>query len=325
MKKPIAKFWLLTLSLGLLSGYSFANQDGTSTAQFLKIAKGARAEGMGGAFTAVADDARAVDWNPAGLAQITHNELTFDYLKYIEDMNASSIAGAVPLNKINGTLGFDATYVNMGTIDALDINENPISGDNKSSAYSGTLSYGQALGERIALGAGAKFIKQSLAGVSGSGAAVDLGVLVSAITDRLNLGVSVLNLGSKIKTGTVAEDIPRTIQGGLAFYPIPKELVLAADVVKENDADAGFRIGTEYIYQRMFAIRAGYQDTKESKGGFSAGAGYIWRASASPSAQSMGTSLSRANEAENTVRLDYAYVDYGDFNATHRLSLTFSF
>ena len=150
---------------------------------------------MGGAFTAVADDARAVDWNPAGLAQVTHNELSFDYLKYIQDMNASSVAGAVPLNKINGTLGFDATYVNMGTIDLTDGGGNPISGNNQSSAYSGTLSYGQAIGDRIALGAGAKFLKQSLAGEAGSGEAVDLGVLVSAITDRLNLGASVLNLG----------------------------------------------------------------------------------------------------------------------------------
>jgi hypothetical protein len=36
---------------------------------------GARAMSMGGAFTAVADDASAVFWNPAGLAQLTDNQL----------------------------------------------------------------------------------------------------------------------------------------------------------------------------------------------------------------------------------------------------------
>lgn len=36
---------------------------------------GARAMGMGGAFTAVADDASAVFWNPAGLAQLTDNRI----------------------------------------------------------------------------------------------------------------------------------------------------------------------------------------------------------------------------------------------------------
>ena len=41
---------------------------GITTAQFLKIGVGARASAMGEAFTAVANDASALYWNPAGLA-----------------------------------------------------------------------------------------------------------------------------------------------------------------------------------------------------------------------------------------------------------------
>ncbi|HRU38780.1 MAG TPA: hypothetical protein P5511_02795, partial [Candidatus Goldiibacteriota bacterium] len=36
---------------------------------------GARAIGMGEAFTAIADDATAIYYNPAGLAQLDHNEV----------------------------------------------------------------------------------------------------------------------------------------------------------------------------------------------------------------------------------------------------------
>jgi len=227
---------------------------------------------------------------------------------------------------LNGTFGYDATYVNMGTIDRIDASGNSVAGgDNKVSAYSGTLSYGQAIGNRLALGAGAKFIKQSLAGSSGSGAAVDAGFLFSIITDRLNIGGSVLNLGNKIKTGTVSEDIPRTLQGGIAFYPIPKELVLAADVAKETDADASLHVGGEYIYQKMFSVRVGYQDTKESKGGFSAGAGYIWRPSQQQGGGFLGQNQGQHADGGDAIRFDYAYVDYGDFNATHRISLTLAF
>jgi len=43
---------------------------GTFDGQFLKIAVGARAEGMGGAFVAVADDPSAVFWNAAGVARV---------------------------------------------------------------------------------------------------------------------------------------------------------------------------------------------------------------------------------------------------------------
>mgnify|MGYP006299183983 CR=1 FL=1 len=46
---------------------------GEYAADFLNIDVGARAAGMGGAFTAIADDATAFYWNPAGLA--SQNEL----------------------------------------------------------------------------------------------------------------------------------------------------------------------------------------------------------------------------------------------------------
>lgn len=47
----------------------------------LGIGIGARAISMSGAFTAIADDASAVFWNPAGLAQLTDNQvyLSGDY------------------------------------------------------------------------------------------------------------------------------------------------------------------------------------------------------------------------------------------------------
>jgi hypothetical protein len=73
MKKFLKSFSFLGLML--VTGVSFADQEGTTTATFLRMGQGARSEGMGGAFTAVADDAYATYWNPAGLAQITRQEL----------------------------------------------------------------------------------------------------------------------------------------------------------------------------------------------------------------------------------------------------------
>ncbi len=53
--------FLLGISPGVFAGVS------TSAVLFLRIAAGARAAGMGEAFVAVADDATATHWNPAGL------------------------------------------------------------------------------------------------------------------------------------------------------------------------------------------------------------------------------------------------------------------
>jgi len=43
------------------------------------VGSGARAVGMGGAFIAVADDATAASWNPAGLTQLKKPEISFAY------------------------------------------------------------------------------------------------------------------------------------------------------------------------------------------------------------------------------------------------------
>src|ERR1043166_3350945 len=50
---------------------------GAARAAFNDIVTGARPQGMGGAFVAVADDANALYWNPAGLTQLDSAEATF--------------------------------------------------------------------------------------------------------------------------------------------------------------------------------------------------------------------------------------------------------
>jgi len=56
------------------------------------VGSGARALGMGGAFIAVADDATAASWNPAGLAQLERPEVSIvgDYQYRHEDFSSST-------------------------------------------------------------------------------------------------------------------------------------------------------------------------------------------------------------------------------------------
>ena len=69
MRKDVR--WLLAglTVLALVSG-AFGQTDWNLTG------KGARAAGMGGAFIAISDDATAISWNPAGLAQLDRPELS---------------------------------------------------------------------------------------------------------------------------------------------------------------------------------------------------------------------------------------------------------
>ena len=64
----------------------------TSVAHFLKIGVGGRAEAMGGAFTAQADDASSLYWNPAGLAVMASPQVMFSQTNWITDINHVSLA-----------------------------------------------------------------------------------------------------------------------------------------------------------------------------------------------------------------------------------------
>lgn len=83
-------FFFIMIGLGI-AGLPLAGQvsdirgiGGSQTNFSGAVGSGARALGMGGAFIAVADDATAVSWNPAGLAQLEKPELSivFRYQTY---------------------------------------------------------------------------------------------------------------------------------------------------------------------------------------------------------------------------------------------------
>jgi hypothetical protein len=315
---------LVMMAIVALATPSFAAQGGTSTAPFLRIGQGARAEAMGGAFTAVADDAHAAHFNPAGLAQITKRKLALDHLEFIEEITTEHASYVQPFNATNGSLGVDVTFVDMGTIEKFDTT--PVSlGEADITAKTASLSWGQAVGDRFALGVSGKFISQDLAGESDSTFAGDGGLLLFLVPDKFALGATIQNIGAKMKIGTAEEDLPVTYRGGGVFYVLPRKLLFSADVEKERDTDAIMHLGGEYIYLGRFAIRGGWRDTLEAKGGFSVGGGYIWRPDAEGDFFSGKDSGPVDAVPGLVVRFDYAFVDYGDFDATHRFGVHLSF
>jgi hypothetical protein len=64
---------------------------GSVGAQFLKIAVGSRYQGLGEASVAVVDDAYSLYWNPAGLAYIEGNAITFTNVDWISDISLNYV------------------------------------------------------------------------------------------------------------------------------------------------------------------------------------------------------------------------------------------
>lgn len=89
-------------------------------AEFLKIPVGARAVGMGGAFSALADDATAPFWNPAGMVYLPYKEVFLQHAEQFGSLvNHNFAAGVWPM--MNGeerrsALGVTATWVGVNDI-----------------------------------------------------------------------------------------------------------------------------------------------------------------------------------------------------------------
>jgi hypothetical protein len=68
-----------------------------------RLGVGARAMGMGGAYTAVSEDYTALSYNPAGLAQIRRVEVgvTFDHRSLTQDITYLGTVESTPLSKSN--------------------------------------------------------------------------------------------------------------------------------------------------------------------------------------------------------------------------------
>lgn len=77
-----------------------------------KVGSGARALGMGSAFVAIADDATAASWNPAGLTQLERPEISFVYSwkRFDEDFDSDVYRG---MNQENGVNLDDFNYISV--------------------------------------------------------------------------------------------------------------------------------------------------------------------------------------------------------------------
>ena len=90
MKQNI--FTLLLLALLGLTKPAAAASPGADPFNFLLLDANARAAGMGGAYTALANDANALLYNPAGLGRISAHEATFMHNEHFQGVKQEYLA-----------------------------------------------------------------------------------------------------------------------------------------------------------------------------------------------------------------------------------------
>src|SRR3990172_562893 len=119
----------------------------TTGYQFLEIGVSARAIGMAEAFIASVDDASAVYYNPAGLTSVPGMQITFDYLRYVADIDYAFAALAFPAGKLGGNWGIGLYALDAGDIPKTTYADpHGLSGETFGAQdFAATLSYGRHL------------------------------------------------------------------------------------------------------------------------------------------------------------------------------------
>jgi len=246
--------------------------DGVGAFSAFKSGVGARALAMGGAFVAVADDATAVCWNPAGLAQLNDTRITGMSTDVFGFANNHQYVG---VTTTFANIGIGLAWERSSKDTSKDVNiDNPVFQSRNEQAIIGTLATN--IMDIGLAGANVKYyMADSSYGPSASGFGFDLGLLVK-LGDMFTIGVNAKDLGNSniAETDGTTDSITGLYTAGLAMSLVDGRLVLATDVDFDGTNLGDAHIGIEFKVIDELALRGGVVLTDNFQNYyFSAGAG----------------------------------------------------
>ncbi len=311
---------------------------GTTAATFLSISVGARALGMGGAFVSVANDASAMFWNVAGLAQLQRPQVIFNHSEWLANINFDYVGFVSPLGSA-GVIGLSFTSLNMADMEqTTELNPEGTGVRFSVNSYAFALSGARKLTENFMIGFTGRYAREDIFNSHATGWAMDVGTLFITPFNGIRLGMSISNFGTKMQIRgddlliqvdpdpsisgnnqtinaffqTDKFDMPLLFRVGLSMDLVNDEqnrFTIAIDGLHPNDNSESVNVGGEYVFNNLFFLRGGYRALfqTDSEEGFTVGAGLNYRVS------------------EIGLHLDYAYEDFGRLNNIQKFTVALSF
>ncbi|OQY69677.1 MAG: hypothetical protein B6D45_12440 [Ignavibacteriales bacterium UTCHB3] len=275
---------------------------GKYAGEFLASGVGGRPLGMGGAFTAIADDITAAYYNPAGLAQMDYPQLSLMHdQRYGNLVSYNYAAVGIPYGKdftfavsalrlaVDGIYDTREALYDANGDGILDIRTNDKLDYSKIKEFSNQdwafyLSAAKRIDDKLMVGANFKVIRRDIAEFGATGIGFDIGAMYRA-TDQLMLGASVQDVTTTLVAWSTGRNelITPTLKLGAAY----SVSLLGGVLLPTVDFDLRFEgrkyastfnvgpvsvdphVGFEYNFKNIVSVRAGYNDVKQ----FTVGAG----------------------------------------------------
>jgi long-subunit fatty acid transport protein len=291
---------------------------GISTAQFLKIGVGGRAAALGESFVAISDDASALYWNPAGLAQFSDNQVIFSHNMWLVDINHDFLGAVYHLDADN-SFGISLTSLSMDKMPVT--TEFTPFGNGEFFSFSDialSVTYARRMTEQFSFGGTVKYIEETLDKLKMRGVMMDLGTYYRTGLGTTRFAVAVSNFGAELapdgevvlvgnrKKSEWQSFAPPTIfRIGFALEPYQDDeniLTTSIQLNHPNDNSENVSIGVEYSWSKLLFLRGGYKINVDEQD-YSFGAG-------------INVPISIAQ-----FTFDYAYANFERLGSAHRLSI----
>jgi hypothetical protein len=293
---------------------------GTTIGDILDVATGGRATGMGTAYTAAGNDVESINYNPAGIADITKIEMQYMYWFAFGDIGVHNISYAQKLENfiVEGKVGISGVYRYMPIIANEGATDVPVNYYDfvVTGTYASRLDYfiPGDFSKNIDVGMNLKIIYENIGIYPLSAYALDLGAQYTPPGSNLKFGAALQNLGMPVKLISDMEPLPLTLRLGVAYtmdFLKDNLLLLDFDYIQDFYDTGQFVIGIEDSISKILFLRAGYNLNLDFQ---------------SPSYISLGIGLSITRFDFAAFSLSYTYRpvfwnSQGLFDSTHILAL----
>ncbi|MFH1699919.1 MAG: PorV/PorQ family protein [Candidatus Zixiibacteriota bacterium] len=281
----IAIMVLLTVAMPVFAGTGLLNM--------LNLT-GSRQSAMGETAMLASPDPFNLEYNSSSITGMTRGKLGVSYNNFIQNRSTSTLAMIFP------AAGIDfGVHLRLSSINGIEARDETASADPlyTFSAHDFAIkTYGAFdISGRFSAGVSLGYLLEKID--------VDrVSTVVMGLSSRykfdhgFNAYASVENLGGKFKYITEEMDAPTIIRIGSQYQK--NSLGFAIDYINIKSGESHIHIGTEYLYNEILYLRAGYQTGYDNKD-ISAGLGFVYR----------------------NMRIDYAFIPYkSDLGNSHRFS-----